>query len=218
MFKCQECDKEFETQNQLNGHSASHTIIRRPSKYVGIFDTCMICGAETNRTNKGMSNKKIPRKYCSQECFRQRPTKYVGIFDTCVFCGLETKRTKIPKKYCSQKCFHQHTWETVTRPALENGTFTPLRRSRPAYRRFLIERDGYKCSGCGVSEWSGKHLPLDIDHIDGNNRNDLPENLRFLCPNCHRQTDTWGSKVRQSNSSAGEHYIDIVGAVGSIPT
>lgn len=211
MFKCQICDKEFETKNKLNGHIRVHSISHRPSRFLGIFDTCLICGVETQRTKR-------PQKYCSKECFKQRPTKYRGIFDTCLVCGTKTQRTKIPKKYCSRRCRHQHGWETVTRPAIENGTFTPSRDGRAAYHRFLVERDGYKCSGCGVFEWSGKHLVLDIDHIDGNNKNDLPKNLRFLCPNCHRQTDTWGSKIRQSNSSAEEHYIDIVGAVGSIPT
>lgn len=214
MFKCQICDKEFETHNQLNGHSASHTIIRRPSKYVGVFDTCLTCGTKIARTS---STCRRTRKYCSQECFKQRPTKYRGIIDTCPACGVEFERTKMQKTYCSPKCFHQHGWETVTRPALENGTFTSPRRSRSAYHRLLIERDGYKCSGCGVFEWSGKRLSLDIDHIDGNSENHLPKNLRFLCPNCHRQTDTWGRKNR-SNSSAEEHYLDTVKAVGSIPT
>jgi 5-methylcytosine-specific restriction endonuclease McrA len=27
---------------------------------------------------------------------------------------------------------------------------------------------------------------LDVDHIDGNHRNNNPENLQTLCANCHR--------------------------------
>lgn len=52
----------------------------------------------------------------------------------------------------------------------------------------------YKCSVCGISEWNNQPLQLQIDHIDGNFRNNRKENLRFICPNCHSQTDTWGSK------------------------
>ena len=52
----------------------------------------------------------------------------------------------------------------------------------------------YKCAECGINEWKNKPLPLDIDHIDGNHTNNCKENLRFLCPNCHKQTDTWGNK------------------------
>ena len=32
---------------------------------------------------------------------------------------------------------------------------------------------------------------LQVDHIDGNYLNNLKDNLRFLCPNCHSQTSTW---------------------------
>lgn len=51
----------------------------------------------------------------------------------------------------------------------------------------------YKCSECVVKDtYNNKPLKLQIDHIDGNWRNNLITNLRFLCPNCHSQTDTYG--------------------------
>jgi predicted RNA-binding Zn-ribbon protein involved in translation (DUF1610 family) len=47
----------------------------------------------------------------------------------------------------------------------------------------------YRCAICGVDgTWQGQPLSLDIDHIDGDFLNNQIENLRFLCPNCHRQT------------------------------
>tara|TARA_B100000073_G_C23402114_1_gene439665 strand:- start:49 stop:462 length:414 start_codon:yes stop_codon:yes gene_type:complete len=52
----------------------------------------------------------------------------------------------------------------------------------------------YKCQGCGISDWQDKPLTLQLDHINGNNRDNRLENLRFLCPNCHAQTDTWGNR------------------------
>lgn len=52
-----------------------------------------------------------------------------------------------------------------------------------------------KCEICGQKdEWRGQPLTLHIDHIDGNHTNHKLENLRVLCPHCHSQTDTFGSK------------------------
>lgn len=52
----------------------------------------------------------------------------------------------------------------------------------------------YECSVCGITEWNDKEIKLQIDHIDGNSSNSLPSNLRFLCPNCHSQTETFMGK------------------------
>jgi 5-methylcytosine-specific restriction endonuclease McrA len=45
----------------------------------------------------------------------------------------------------------------------------------------------YECSDCGLTEWRGNKISLDIDHTDGNCENNETNNLQFLCPNCHRQ-------------------------------
>jgi len=56
----------------------------------------------------------------------------------------------------------------------------------------------YKCYVCGNSGiWQDKKISLHIHHIDGNNRNNTKENLRYLCPNCHSQTANFGFKSRK---------------------
>ena len=51
------------------------------------------------------------------------------------------------------------------------------------------------CELCGIgNSWNGKKLSMQLDHIDGNPRNHSLQNLRILCPNCHSQTETFGSK------------------------
>jgi len=50
----------------------------------------------------------------------------------------------------------------------------------------------YKCVGCGnEGEWNGRKLVLQIDHINGINTDNRISNLRFMCPNCHSQTETF---------------------------
>ena len=66
---------------------------------------------------------------------------------------------------------------------------------RNTLRKYVIEHnDTYECSVCSISEWQGKPITLQIDHIDGCAANNTPSNLRLICPNCHSQTDTFGGK------------------------
>ena len=64
-----------------------------------------------------------------------------------------------------------------------------------------VKKDGwlpYRCSSCGnEGSWAGKELRLQLDHINGVNNDNRKENLRWLCPNCHSQTETFGSKSRK---------------------
>ena len=63
-------------------------------------------------------------------------------------------------------------------------------------RRTVIEEQKDCCLRCGLDEWLGERLVLELDHIDGNNANNVRSNLRALCPNCHSLTPTWRGKMR----------------------
>ncbi len=64
-------------------------------------------------------------------------------------------------------------------------------------RRALLEIGVPEVCGCGQGkQWMGSELKLEVDHIDGDCLNNLIENLRFICPNCHSQTDNYRNKTR----------------------
>lgn len=55
----------------------------------------------------------------------------------------------------------------------------------------------YKCNGCGVSNtYNNLPLNLELDHINGTHNDNRIVNLRWMCPNCHSQTENFGSKNR----------------------
>ena len=69
--------------------------------------------------------------------------------------------------------------------------------TRASVRKAILEQNliEYKCSVCGLQdEWNGSKISLHLDHINGENGDHRLENLRFLCPNCHSQTQTYVGK------------------------
>ena len=57
-------------------------------------------------------------------------------------------------------------------------------------KRIMLEQKGH-CNKCGLNEWQGEPIALELEHKDGDNQNNSRENLECLCPNCHATTDTW---------------------------
>jgi hypothetical protein len=60
--------------------------------------------------------------------------------------------------------------------------------------RKRLFNEGYKekkCEVCDITEWNGKELSFQLEHIDGNSYNHSLNNLMIICPNCHSQTDTY---------------------------
>lgn len=58
----------------------------------------------------------------------------------------------------------------------------------------------YRCSKCSLDSWQGESIVLDLDHINGDNCDNRLENLRYLCPNCHSQTDTYKGRNKNKGS------------------
>jgi len=65
----------------------------------------------------------------------------------------------------------------------------------------LDEGRGKECEICGINEWQGKKLSLHLDHINGINNDNRRCNLRFICPNCHSQTESYMGKNKNKGGN-----------------
>ncbi len=52
----------------------------------------------------------------------------------------------------------------------------------------------YKCEMCGLSQWNNQKIPLELHHINGNNKDNSFGNLQLLCPSCHALTDNYRNR------------------------
>lgn len=86
-------------------------------------------------------------------------------------------------------------WVTPIEDLLVTGT----RRSRSHVKARLL-REGLKenrCETCGITEWRGRPLSMELHHVNGDGEDNCLENLQLLCGNCHSQTDNWGGRGRR---------------------
>jgi transposase-like protein len=76
----------------------------------------------------------------------------------------------------------------------ENGKYINTSR----LRQILIEQEvkEKKCESCGLEEWMGKPIPLELHHIDENRFNNRLENLKILCSNCHMQEHNYSNTTK----------------------
>lgn len=88
--------------------------------------------------------------------------------------------------------------ELLVENTSDHARRVPGSRLKRALRELGMEE---RCTLCGIEpEWCGEPLPLEVDHIDGNWRNNRIENLRVLCPNCHSTTDSYRGRGKRRAS------------------
>jgi len=77
-------------------------------------------------------------------------------------------------------------------------------------KTYLFNKYENKCAKCGwgeLNQYTNK-IPLEVEHIDGNYKNNLEENLILLCPNCHSLTSTYkGANLNKGRKSSNKYKI-----------
>ncbi len=100
-------------------------------------------------------------------------------------------------------CSRNAWWDAIRRGAIvprprlepiEQWLVPGRKRNRYNLKNRLVA-EGLKsrrCEKCGLTDWRGGPLLLELHHVNGDGLDNRLENLQLLCPNCHSQTDTWG--------------------------
>lgn len=77
--------------------------------------------------------------------------------------------------------------------------------ARNVIKKYLIRFNliPYKCEKCSNSGlWENELLSLHLEHKNGVSNDNRIENICFLCPNCHSQTDTYSGKNKDKKPHA----------------
>lgn len=121
----------------------------------------------------------------------------------CINCKKEIKRKN---KYCSIKCQKEHQYKTYIEE-WKKGIVDGMRgeyQISSYIKNYIFEKYNNKCAICGWKEKNPytNNIPLEIEHKDGNYKNNKEENLILLCPNCHSLTSTYkGANLNKGRSS-----------------
>lgn len=88
--------------------------------------------------------------------------------------------------------------ESIRKEEILNSDYSQLTFGK--LRERILYEQNCKCNRCGLSDWLGQTISLELEHKDGNHHNNQRDNLEMLCPNCHSLTLTWRGRNKQNDN------------------
>ena len=102
------------------------------------------------------------------------------------------KYYEISTEHFSYKPKKHYTEEEIF---CENSSVSQNKLRKTFKEKAVVE---YRCAICGLYPiWNGKPLVLTLDHKNGKNKDNRIENLQWVCPNCDRQSPTYGTRNKK---------------------
>ncbi len=86
---------------------------------------------------------------------------------------------------------------------------------RGQHKNALLLERGHRCEECNLTEWNNIPITLELEHVDGDRKNNTKENLKLLCPNCHSQTPTWRRASKRGWNKQKHSDEEIIEAIQS---
>jgi hypothetical protein len=110
------------------------------------------------------------------------------------------KRDYIKGTRVQKEVYKSLPQETKDRMNWNKGNFSAdfSYNGKGSHKEVLKKERGSSCEECKLDKWLDKPIPLELDHIDGDNRNNIKQNLRLLCPNCHAFTPTYRGRGKNT--------------------
>jgi len=68
-------------------------------------------------------------------------------------------------------------------------------------REKLFREQNGCCNRCGLQEWLGQKITLELEHKNGDHYDNSRSNVELLCPNCHSLTETWRGRNKNKGKS-----------------
>lgn len=188
-------DIEKLIQDDLNGRVNKTLREKSLREYYDNPNRCKYCNEiiVVNKSERPSVTRK--RQFCNNSCsakynnpLKERKVNY------CLNCNNEIAPSR---KYCSTKCQHEYEkkeWEKKWFAGEVSGNVNPVWIDVSGHvRTYLFDKYDSKCAQCGwgeINPYTGT-IPLEVEHIDGNPYNTVPDNVTLLCPNCHSLTKTY---------------------------